>query len=95
MNYPQKGQTVTVHYTGYLPDGSIFDASRDRGKPLKFKIGEDQVILGLDEGVSQLSLGERAKITIPQHLAYGDRGFPGLVPPCSDLTFDLELITLK
>jgi len=95
INYPRKGQTVTVHYTGYLPDGGLFDSSRDRGKPFKFKLGAEQVIPGLDKGVAQLSIGERAKIVIPPRLAYGERGFPGLVPPNSELIFDLELITFN
>lgn len=93
INYPRAGNTVTVHYTGYLPDGRRFDSSRDRGKPFKFKIGAEQVIPGLDLGVAQLSIGERAKLTIPAHLAYGDKGFPGLIPCKSELTFDIELIT--
>jgi FK506-binding protein 1 len=78
INYPRKGNTVTVHYTGYLADGTRFDSSRDRNKPFKFKLGMEQVIPGLDLGVAQLSIGERAKMTIPPHLAYGERGFPGL-----------------
>ena len=69
--------------------------SRDRGKPFKFKLGNEQVIPGLDAGVSQLSIGERAKISIPAHMAYGDRGFPGLIPKNSTLIFDLELITFN
>jgi FK506-binding protein 1 len=93
INYPKTGHTVSVHYTGYLPDGRRFDSSRDRGKPFKFKLGSEQVIPGLDLGVSQLSIGERAKISIPPHLAYGERGFPGLIPPSTELTFDLELLT--
>jgi FKBP-type peptidyl-prolyl cis-trans isomerase len=63
---------------GYLSDGSRFDSSRDRGKPFKFKLGAEQVIVGLDLGVAQLSNGERAKIIIPPNLAYGEKGFPGL-----------------
>mmetsp|Transcript_3172 Transcript_3172/g.6019 ORF Transcript_3172/g.6019 Transcript_3172/m.6019 type:complete len:113 (+) Transcript_3172:71-409(+) len=93
VNYPKKGQTVTVHYTGYLADGTRFDSSRDRGKPFKFKLGAEQVIEGLDEGVSQLSVGERAKMIIPADLGYGERGFPGLIPSNSTLIFDVELIT--
>lgn len=101
---------MTVHYSGYLPNGEIFDSSRDRGKPFKFKIGGEQVIPGLDAGVSQLSIGERAKLVIPSKMAYGiscscmwiydldslgERGFPGLIPSNSDLVFDLELITFN
>lgn len=92
VNYPRAGNVVTVHYTGFLPDGSRFDSSRDRGKPFKFKLGAEQVIPGLDLGVAQLSIGERAKLTIPSHLAYGDRGFPGLIPGKSELIFDIVLI---
>lgn len=95
INYPKPGNTVTVHYTGYLPDGARFDSSRDRGKPFKFKIGSEQVIPGLDQGVSQLSIGERAKIIIPSGMAYGSKGFPGLIPANTDLTFDMELITFS
>mmetsp|Transcript_18387 Transcript_18387/g.17700 ORF Transcript_18387/g.17700 Transcript_18387/m.17700 type:complete len:110 (+) Transcript_18387:146-475(+) len=92
VNYPMKGKTVTIHYSGYLPDGTRFDSSRDRGKPFKFKLGASQVVPGLDLGVVQLSIGERANLTIPEHLAWGAKGFPGLIPPRTNLTFDVELI---
>jgi len=95
VNYPRAGNVVTVHYTGFLSDGSRFDSSRDRGKPFKFKLGAEQVIPGLDLGVAQLSIGERAKLTIPSHLAYGDRGFPGLIPGKSELIFDIVLIVIS
>ena len=95
INYPKKGHTVTVHYTAYLTDGTQWDSSRDRDKPFKFKLGMEQVIPGLDKGVSYLSIGERAKITIPPELAYGDRGFPGLIPKNATLIFDLELKTFS
>ena len=68
INYPAVGQTVTVHYTASLLDGSQWDSSRDRGKPFKFKLGAEQVIPGLDRGVSQLSIGERATLIIPPAL---------------------------
>jgi FKBP-type peptidyl-prolyl cis-trans isomerase len=92
-HFPRPGDTVTVHYDGYFLDGRKFDSSRDRGKPFKFVLGDEQVIPGLDLGVVQLSIGERAVLTIPSVLAYGDRGFDGLVPPNTDLVFDIELIT--
>jgi FKBP-type peptidyl-prolyl cis-trans isomerase len=95
INYPTKGNLVTVHYTGSLPDGTVFDSSRDRGKPFKFTVGADQVIPGLDLGIVQLSKHERAKMTIPAHLAYGDKGFPGLIPPKTDLIFDIELLNFS
>ena len=96
INYPRAGNIVTVHYTGFLAkDGTRWDSSRDRNKPFKFKLGAEQVIPGLDHGVAQLSIGERAKMTIPADLAYGERGFPGLIPARSDLVFDIELITFS
>ena len=89
--------TVLYNYNrfqiGYLPDGKRFDSSRERGKPFRFKLGAEQVIPGLDSGIAQLSVGERAKMTIPASLAYGDRGFPGLIPARTDLIFDIELLS--
>lgn len=95
ITYPTKGNTVSVHYTGSLKDGRVFDSSRDRGKMFKFKLGADQVIPGLDIGVAQLSKNERAIMRIPAHLAYGDKGFPGLIPGKSELIFDIELIEIS
>ena len=90
--FPQTGQTVTVHYTGTLTDGTKFDSSRDRGQPFQFVIGKGQVIKGWDEGVAQLSVGQRATLTCSPDYAYGDRGYPGLIPPASTLVFDVELL---
>lgn len=91
-NYPKKGQTVTIHYDAFLPNGMQFDSSRKRNKPFKFILFCEQVIPGLDESVSQLSLGERAMVNIPHNKAYGSKGFPCLVPKDSDLRFDVQLI---
>lgn len=71
---PKKGQTVSVHYTGTLENGKKFDSSRDRGSPLDFKLGQGQVIKGWDEGVAQLSKGERAKLICSPDYAYGSQG---------------------
>ncbi|RLN37197.1 hypothetical protein BBJ28_00013257, partial [Nothophytophthora sp. Chile5] len=100
LNYPKKGQTVVVHYIGYVrtmacTDGKKFDSSRDREKPFKFKLGAEQVIPGLDEGVERLCMKERVKLFIPADKAYGRRGFPGLVPPNTNLIFDLELLSFR
>ena len=80
VTYPRRenGDLVTIHYTGYLPDKSIFDSTLRRGQPLSFHVGREEVIIGLDLAVSQLSEQERTKVTIPAYLAYGTRGFPAL-----------------
>eukprot|EP00759_Apiculatamorpha_spiralis_P008596 PhF_6_TR15532/c0_g1_i1/m.24152/K09568/FKBP1; FK506-binding protein 1 len=90
--YPKKGQLVSVHYTGYLADNVEFDSTKWRNKPFKFRLGCGEVIKGWDEGVSQMSLGERAKITFPPDMAYGAQGIPGFIPGGATITFDVELI---
>ncbi|XP_019751890.1 FK506-binding protein 1-like [Hippocampus comes] len=92
VNFPKKGQNVTVHYVGTLPNGEKFDSSRDRGKPFNFKLGHGQVIRGWDEGVAQMSKGQVARLTCTPDYAYGSRGFPPVIPPNATLLFDVELI---
>lgn len=93
--FPKHGQTVVVHYTGTLVDGSKFDSSRDRGKPFKFRIGEGEVIRGWDEGVAQMSVGQKAKLTCTPDYGYGAKGFPGVIPSNATLIFDVELIRVE
>lgn len=89
---PAPGQTVTVHYTGWLTNGTKFDSSVDRGQPFQFKIGKGQVIKGWDEGVMTMKVGGKRRLTIPPELGYGQRGFPGAIPPNSTLIFEVQLL---
>lgn len=92
---PEKGQTVAVHYKGMLPDGSEFDNSYKRGNPIEFPIGMGQVIEGWDEGIMLLNKGDKARFVIPSHLAYGEQGAGGVIPPNATLVFDVELMEVK
>jgi peptidylprolyl isomerase len=96
---PKTGQTVVVHYTGWLyvngKKGAKFDSSVDRGQPFEFPIGQQQVIAGWDEGVATMKIGGKRTLIIPPALGYGGRGAGGVIPPNATLIFDVELLGVK
>ena len=96
---PKPGQTCVMHYTGWLYEngqkGKKFDSSVDRNEPFEFPIGQRRVIAGWDEGISTMKVGGKRTLIIPPALAYGERGFPGAIPPNATLMFDVELLAVK
>ena len=89
------GKTVSVHYKGQLADGTVFDSSYNRNKPIDFALGQGQVIQGWDEGICLLKVGDKARFVIPSNLAYGSAGAGGVIPPDATLVFDVELMDVK
>jgi FKBP-type peptidyl-prolyl cis-trans isomerase FkpA len=91
----QTGQMVSVHYTGWLTNGTKFDSSKDRNQAFNFSLGGGQVIRGWDEGVAGMQVGGKRKLTIPPQLGYGTRGAGGVIPPNATLVFEVELLGVK
>ena len=89
---PKPGESVRVHYTGWLENGKKFDSSHDRREPLVFPIGKGHVIKGWDEGVGSMKVGGKRKLVIPANLGYGDQGAAGVIPPGATLIFEVELL---
>lgn len=89
------GDKATVHYTGWLTNGTQFDSSVDRRDPFSFSIGAGKVIPGWEEGVAGMKVGGKRKLTIPPQLGYGARGAGGVIPPNATLVFDIELLDVK
>ncbi|KAF8069595.1 FKBP15 [Scenedesmus sp. PABB004] len=88
------GDTVHVHYTGKLTDGTKFDSSLDRNDPIVFELGAGRVIKGWDQGISGMCVGEKRKLKIPPHLGYGESGAPPTIPGGATLIFDTELVKI-
>ena len=91
----EAGKTVSVHYTGWLTDGTKFDSSLDRGQPFSFRLGAGQVIRGWDQGVSGMRVGGKRKLTIPPDLGYGASGSPPVIPPNATLVFEVQLLGVQ
>ena len=91
---PKDGQEVSVHYTGWLTDGTKFDSSKDRGQPFSFTLGQGKVIKGWDQGVATMKKGSTVKLTIPPELGYGAHGAGGIIPPHATLVFEVELLEI-
>jgi FKBP-type peptidyl-prolyl cis-trans isomerase len=91
----EKGQSVKVHYTGWLTTGKKFDSSVDSGRPFSFTLGAGEVIKGWDEGVAGMKVGGKRQLKISSPLAYGEKGYPGVIPPNATLIFDVELLGVQ
>ena len=89
------GDVVSMHYTGWLEDGTKFDASLDRGVPFEFTLGAGEVIKGWDEGVVGMKINGKRRLIIPPGLGYGTRGAGGVIPPNATLTFEVELLSIR
>ena len=91
----QAGQSVKVHYTGWLTTGKKFDSSIETGRPVDFTLGAGQFIKGWDEGIAGMKVGGKRQLRIPPNLAYGRHGYPPLIPPNATLVYDFELLSVK
>lgn len=94
-NPVKTGDTVSVHYTGYLEDGTKFDSSLERGAPFEFTVGQGRVIKGWEEGLLGMQVGGKRSLLIPPDLGYGPQGYPPVIPPNATLRFEIELVAIQ
>lgn len=93
IHFPKKGDSCLIHYTGFLENGAIFDSSYNRDRPICIMLGMEQVIIGWDDVLLRMSRGQKGRVDIPPDMAYGERGYPPIIPPLATLTYELELIS--
>lgn len=91
-NFPERGQTVRISFSGYFIDGTKFDSTADRGQPTSFRVGLGQVVRGVDEAVGRMSIGQKIRLSLPPEYAYGRRGLGNIIPPNATLNFEIELL---
>ena len=93
LNHPKMGDSVAIHYTAYLLDGTMIDNSYNRGLPIHFVLGGEQVIPGFEQVLPSMSKGQKSKVTVPPEIAYGDVGYPPIIPPNATIVYELELLS--
>ena len=93
VNFPKFGDSVQMHYVGFLEDGTMFDNSYNRGTPICFIYGQNMVVKGIEMALPVLSRGERARIKLTPDLAYGPKGYPPVIPPGATIIYEVELVT--